>query len=144
MRVFDKNENFLIAVRNLLIQCELNPINIEADHVLLFCEMSPANELRGIIGLEIYENSALLRSLAVSERHRGQGLAHSLLNEAIHFANQNKIMDLFLLTETVEQMMRQQYAFRIVSKELIPIDMKDSPFFHGICPNCSIMHKRLI
>jgi amino-acid N-acetyltransferase len=144
MRVFDKNENFLIAVRNLLIQCGLNPINIEADHVLLFCEMSPANELIGIIGLEIYETSALLRSLAVRDTQRGQGLAHSLLNEAIHFANQNRIIDLFLLTETIEQMMKQQYGFRLVPKELIPVDMIESPFFNGICPNCSIMHKRLI
>lgn len=144
MRVTEKNKNFLMAVRNLLIQCGLNPVNIEADHVLLFCEMSPANELRGIIALEIYETSALLRSLAVSERHRGQGIAHLLLNEAIHFANQNSIIDLFLLTETIEQMMKQQYGFRLVPKDSIPVDMIESPFFNGICPNCSIMHKRLI
>lgn len=140
MRVFNK----IMAVRDLLIQCGLNPINIEADHVIWFCEMNAANELIGVIGLELYETSALLRSLAIRETNRGQGIGHLLIDEAINFANQNNVMDLFLLTETIEEMMRQQYGFRLVPKDLVPVDMIESPFFHGICPStCQIMFKSL-
>jgi amino-acid N-acetyltransferase len=65
----------------------------------------------GLIGLEIYGADALLRSLVVKERERGQGLGVALVRHAEAYAASQGVRSIYLLTMTAERFFhRLDYA----------------------------------
>lgn len=59
-------------------------------------------ELIGSGGLEMYGDSALLRSVAVKENARGQKLGKKIVDDLVAQARNSKINNIFLLTETAK------------------------------------------
>src|ERR1700704_5712697 len=61
-----------------------------------------ADEAGGIVGcvaLELYGNTALLRSLAVAADHRGEGIGERLASAALADAKLSGVRDVYLLTQ---------------------------------------------
>jgi amino-acid N-acetyltransferase len=56
----------------------------------------------GLVGLEIFGSSALLRSLVVAEAARSQGMGSALTLHAEQFAASQNIRSIYLLTTTAE------------------------------------------
>lgn len=143
MRIENKSPEIVRQISELLIQAELIPVNLEANNVHLFCEMSESGTLEGVIGVETYGTSFLLRSLAVRAESRNQGIARSLLDEAFEFARNTGCFHAYLLTETIRDTM-QRRGFREISRCQAPEAMHQSPFLQGVC-KCSmpIMYKNI-
>jgi N-acetylglutamate synthase-like GNAT family acetyltransferase len=92
----------------------------------------------GCAGLEIYGNSALLRSLAIAPEYQGKGLGTVLTEALIQDARERGIKTLFLLTETAEDFFRH-FGFRVVEREIVPKDVKTSIEFTKLCTETPAM-----
>ncbi len=95
------------------------------------------SNLIGVAGLEYYGASALLRSVAVSELHRGEGIGHLLVERCVAESKRRKAQHLYLLTETAEKFM-QRFGFRPVDKGLVDSRLQASEEFKGACPDTAV------
>jgi amino-acid N-acetyltransferase len=107
------------------------------DHISNFLSLrsdddDPNLEPWGCVGLEIYGDSALLRSMAISPEHQGKGLGTVLTKAIIEDAQEKGIKTLFLLTDTAEDFFRR-FGFRVVEREHVPDDVKTSIEFTKLC-----------
>ena len=60
------------------------------------------DELIGCAAVELFDGAGLLRSVAVRDDHRGQGLGQGLVLAAEDLAREAGVAELHLLTETAE------------------------------------------
>lgn len=87
----------------------------------------------GCVALELYGEFALLRSVAVAEPYRRQGLGQRLTQAALALAGQHQAGQLYLLTETAGQFF-PRFGFEPVDRALIPAVVKSSVEFTSACP----------
>jgi amino-acid N-acetyltransferase len=121
------------AVKRLLSESGLPIADITARHLQLFFGCGSGSELEGVVGLEIFGELALLRSLAVASSRRGTGVGLSLVAHAERRARDQGVQSLYLLTTTAEQFfLRRGYAR--IPREEAPADIKGTKEFSGICP----------
>jgi amino-acid N-acetyltransferase len=98
--------------------------------------------LVGSVGLEIYEDSALLRSLAVHPDYQGTGLGSRLVDSIIEVAKGRGINRLFLLTDTAEDFFKKR-GFVVVTRDKVPYDMKQSIEFTTLCTSSPSMMREI-
>lgn len=126
----------LVAVKGLLDQCEL-PTEGVKDHITEFLIAETDGETVGVIGLEQYADSGLLRSAAIIPERRGQGLGQTLVERILGEAAARGVETVYLLTTTAEQYFRQ-FGFEKVSRLQVPALVKRSAEFQGACPASAI------
>ena len=91
------------AVKQLLSESSLPISDITAQHLQDFFGYGSGPELEGVIGLELFGEAALLRSLAVASSRRNSGLGSRLVAHAERHAREQGVQALFLLTTTAEK-----------------------------------------
>lgn len=96
----------------------------------------------GSVGLEVYGESALLRSLAVHSDFQGMGLGSRLVIRIIKVAKERGINRLFLLTDTAEEFFKKR-GFIIVKRDKVPDDMKQSIEFTKLCTSSPSMVREI-
>ncbi|MBD3654818.1 arsenic resistance N-acetyltransferase ArsN2 [Kangiella sp.] len=97
----------------------------------------------GVVGLELHGDSALVRSLAVAESERGQGLGVLLLKHAEEAAQIMGVKELYLLTTTASDFFRRM-GYEVADRAAAPPSIAQSKQFTGICPaSAAFMVKRL-
>jgi amino-acid N-acetyltransferase len=100
-------------------------------------------KLVGVVGLELYGESALLRSAAVEESWRGSGVGRVLVERALDVARERGIEDVFLLTTTAENYF-PRFGFSCVSRDSVTPGVKSSLEFREACPaSATVMRKSL-
>jgi amino-acid N-acetyltransferase len=126
----------LNAVLTLLTAVSL-PCEGVLEHFPHFLVAHEGGRLVGVIGLEPYGPSALLRSLAVAPAYRGQGLARALTTKAIQAAREQGITQIFLLTETAPEFF-SQFGFRRIAREEVGVAVQESAEFRITCCQSAI------
>jgi amino-acid N-acetyltransferase len=97
----------------------------------------------GAIGLEVYEDGALLRSAVVDAGRRGSGLGHDLVESLLLRAGAGGVRDVYLLTTTAEDFF-PRFGFARISRDAVAESVRASEEFRGACPESAIaMHRRL-
>jgi len=91
----------------------------------------------GVIGLEVYGDTGLLRSLAVRSSERRQGLGSFLYRSLLQEARQIGIHHLLLLTTTAEKYFAAR-GFRRIAREKISGEVTRSVEFTGACPSTAV------
>ena len=99
-----------------------------------------ANELVGVIGLEVFSDTALLRSAVVDESARGSGLGGQLVEGALAKARVLRVRDVYLLTMTAEKYF-PRFGFVKVPRETAPAEMQQSVEFTTACPASAVLMK---
>jgi amino-acid N-acetyltransferase len=89
--------------------------------------------LLGCVGLELYGEAALLRSLAVAERSRGVGLGAALADAALEDARRRGVRSLYLLTTTAEGFFARR-GFERIARDEVPEAVRGSAEFGALCP----------
>jgi amino-acid N-acetyltransferase len=84
--------------------------------------------------LELYHDSALLRSVSVEPSFRGRGLGLRLTREALNLTRQRNLTNVYLLTETAA-MFFSKIGFRPVTRADVPQDVQRSIEFTTLCPD---------
>jgi amino-acid N-acetyltransferase len=126
----------LSAVKQLLSESSLPIEDITAQHLQHFFGCGSGLELEGLVGLELYGEVALLRSLAVAASRRGSGVGSGLVAHAERHARDQGVQSLYLLTTTAEKFFLRRGYTRIPRDES-PAAIKSTSEFSGICPTSS-------
>jgi amino-acid N-acetyltransferase len=129
-------------IKALLKKADLPYEDIDIDRQHFIVALHGANTI-GIVGLEPHGKCGLLRSLAVEEAYRGQGLGRALVSEMIGHAKDMGIKQLFLLTLTADRFFDKE-GFERISRESMPEAIQNSTEFKSICPVSSICMKKEI
>ena len=96
-----------------------------------------------LVGLEIYGDAALLRSLVVSATTRTQGLGSALVLHAEEYAAAHRVHTLYLLTTTAEAYFEHR-GYRRIDRSDAPAAIQSTREFSSLCPSSSaFMTKRL-
>lgn len=129
----------------LLKKCDLVTEDISPDGTTNFLIVRDrTRNLIGIIGLDVCSEVGLLRSLAVVEEYRGQGIASILLKEIEEIAVKLKIHSIYLLTQTASNFFSNR-EYSIIDRKLVPQFIADSKQYSHYCPTSSIcMSKKLV
>ena len=136
-----KKENIL-AVKQLLNEANLPSDDIE-EHWKTFLIAKAGEEIIGAVGLELWKNKALLRSLVVKNEFRKSGIGKDLYNKCIEQAKQYNVTEIGLLTTTAEEFFAKQ-RFKKITKENIPEFIKQTKEFKVYCPSSStVMIKKI-
>ena len=131
------------AIRQFLEANDLLHQDIEANDLKHFLLARKGPEIAGLVGLEIREGNALLRSLAVAEGYRNKGLATVLVERIENYARSLKITTLYLLTLTAEDFFAKR-DFQQTARTSAPAGIQKTAEFRGLCPaSAAFMTKRL-
>jgi amino-acid N-acetyltransferase len=96
-----------------------------------------------LVGLEIFGEAALLRSLVVSAAARTQGLGSALLLHAEEYAAAQRVRALYLLTTTAETYFENR-GYKRIDRAEAPLAINSTREFASLCPSSSaFMIKRL-
>lgn len=94
-------------------------------------------------GVERFGATGLLRSVAVSEDHRGFGIGQAIIADLERRAFTSGITDLVLLTETARTFFEHQ-GYRVIERDRAPASVQASSEFRSLCPQSACcMTKRL-
>lgn len=110
----------------------------ELDNFLVILD---SNQVIGSVGLEIYTNYGLLRSLAVNKYFRNKGVGDELLKQIEAVAIGKKLMCIYLLTETAPDYFRRKEYVQIDRKS-VPVEVQQSSEFSHVCPVSAIAMKK--
>jgi amino-acid N-acetyltransferase len=133
----------LESVVKLLAAAQLPTEDLTAAHCDNFFFAGPATAPTGLVGLEVYGEVALLRSLVVASDRRGRGEGHELLKHAEERARAAGVRSLYLLTTTAEGFFAR-HGYQRVPRDSVPAAIGATREFAGICPASSACMVRRI
>jgi amino-acid N-acetyltransferase len=132
-------ENDLPQIKALLEASELPASDIDPDRQLFLVALY--NQIVvGTIALEIYGNSALLRSFAVDAHFRSQQIGARLYREAVAQSKQKGIVRIFLLTTTADRYF-DRLNWQRIGRDEVPEAIGTTTEFASLCPVSSIVMK---
>lgn len=127
----------------VLQDAKLPTEDLTESHVEHFFYAGSPAKPTGLVGLEIFGEVALLRSLAVVPERRGFGEGLQLFAHAEREAWAKGVRAIFLLTTTAEDFF-SKYGYARASRDTAPAAIRSTKEFAGICPASSaFMAKQL-
>jgi amino-acid N-acetyltransferase len=124
-----------------LLERERLPIAGLQDHFDQMLVARDGGRIVGCAALELYEDGALLRSVAVDAAHRGTGLGSELTRAALRLAMQRGIAAVYLLTTTAERFF-PTFGFEVIDRADVPDSVTRSAEFTGACPSSAIVMRK--
>lgn len=109
------------------------PLGGARDHLDGFLLAWKGHNLVASAALERFGDVALLRSVAVAETERGQGLGSDLVEHTLNQARQEGLCSLVLLTETAKDFFAR-FGFRPIARADAPASVYGSIEFQSACP----------
>lgn len=91
----------------------------------------------GCAALEVFGSAGLLRSVAVDEGQRGEGLGHQLTQAALDLARARRLKSVYLLTTTAAKFF-PRFGFREVARGEVDADVRTSVEFTTACPASAV------
>jgi len=133
----------LAAARVLLEAAQLPTADLTPEHCERFFYQGPPTAPTALVGLELFGNVALLRSLVVGPTNREAGVGSALLRHAESYARSTGVNTVYLLTTTAEAFFARRGYVR-TARDSAPPAIKTTREFAGICPASSaLMSKSL-
>lgn len=131
------------AIRRLLAASGLPDGDI-GPHLADFVVAKIGQELVGVAGLEALGDTALLRSVAVREDHRGSGIARALCESILARAKARGSANVYLLTTTAADYFRQKFRFAPLDRAAAPKAIQGTHEFSQACPQtASLLFRQL-
>jgi len=127
----------------VLLKAENLPVNDLPENLDGFFVATEGGEVVGMVGMEIYGNYGLLRSVAVPPHRRGQGIAGKLIRHVESAGKLKGLSALYLLTETAAEYFKNK-GFIQISREQAPEEIKTSSEFSHVCPASAIVMEKPI
>ena len=126
----------LDRITKLLESASLPTLGV-AEHIQHFLVAENAGTIIGVIGLEVYENTALLRSAAVSPGLQHKGIGSLLFNRNLEEARHLGVRRLILLTNTAEEYFARK-GFKKIDQKSVAGSITTSVEFTGACPSHAV------
>jgi N-acetylglutamate synthase-like GNAT family acetyltransferase len=122
----------LAAIERLLEANRLPTAGVAAS-LETFLVARDRGTLIGAIGLEMFGDTALLRSAVVERGSRSEGCGSELVREVMSLAGRLGVRRLYLLTTTAE-MYFPRFGFTRADRDSAPSCIRDSVEFREACP----------
>jgi len=126
----------LTAATQLLADAGLPTNDLTDLHCQNFFYLGPATAPTGLVGLEMFGDVALLRSLVVAPAGRSAGAGTRLVRHAEAQARANGVRQLYLLTTTAAAFFERR-GYRTASRDDAPAAIRATREFAGLCPASS-------
>ncbi|WP_419769570.1 MAG: arsenic resistance N-acetyltransferase ArsN2 [Candidatus Marinarcus sp.] len=124
-------------VRDLLVACDLPVADLLDNGDVCFFGFRQESELLGVIGVEVRGDYGLLRSLAISAAHRGNGLGQKLVRFSEEWATRFNLKALYLLTTTANGFF-EKLGYEKLPRSKAPSAIIETQQFLSLCPDSSI------
>ena len=131
------------ALRVLLKEAGLPVADLTKDHFKNFFVASTTSGIAGLIGLESFGETGLLRSLVVDKSCRGFGLGHSLVGELERIATDRGIAEIWLLTIDADQFFTQ-LGYSVSDRAFVPEAIAKTPELASLGPTDAVLMKKSI
>lgn len=132
----------LPAVERLLVESAL-PLDGVREALPDFVVAEAEGDLVGVAGLEVRQEDALLRSVAVRPEWRSRGVGRQLVTRAIANAESRGLRALYLLTTTAERYF-PSFGFETIARDEVPQPIRETREFTDACPaSATVMCCRL-
>lgn len=99
--------------------------------------------LVGAAALEMYGDSALLRSVVVAPSERGTRIGHRLTASALSRAKNQGVQTVYLLTTTAEHFF-PKFGFEQIGRSDVPVGVQRSVEFSSACPASAIVMRKTL
>ena len=143
MQIRPATASDLDAVQALLQDCHLPSDDLTPAHLEHFLVGVVQERVVGVVGLEPKGEAALLRSLAVSPRHRGEKAGRCLLEAIEKQAPRKGIAVLYLLTTTAAEYF-DRLGYERMERAALPPAIRATEEVTRLCPGrATCMQKRL-
>ena len=119
-------------IHALLARCGL-PTEDLADATVDFIVAIEDVRLVGVIGLQTFGETGLLRSLAVEESARGTGIGARLVQALEALARERGLRQLVLLTQTAASFFAGR-GYAPTDRQAVPASLQASAEFRSLCP----------
>jgi amino-acid N-acetyltransferase len=123
-------------VKHLLAESQLPTSDLLPRHLEHFFACGPMEAPKGVVGLEIYDKVALLRSLAVAADSRGNGCGKALVAQAERYARSLGVAEIYLLTTTAAQFF-ERLGYKRTNRQGAPDAIRQTEEFSALCPSSS-------
>ncbi len=135
------------AVAALLADAGLPVADLDADSMSGFTVATrgslPRETLIGSIGLQVFDEVGLLRSLAVSKSARSAGCGSKLVQAVERIATEMGVRELWLLTTDAARYF-ETHGFRAVGRELAPAAIRETVEFSALCPDSAVLMRKSV
>jgi amino-acid N-acetyltransferase len=132
-----------VKVMNLLAACSLPNADLSPGKLQHFFGCGVESNPGGVVGVELYGDVALLRSLAVRDDVRGKGCGRRLVQEVELYAGRSGVKRLYLLTTTAERFFAS-LGYQTVSRDSAPAAIRGTTEFSSLCStSAALMAKDL-
>jgi amino-acid N-acetyltransferase len=109
----------------------------------LFLVAFNGDSLVGVAGIERFGEAALVRSVAVTPAHRGQGVGRALIEQVEAEATKAGAKQLILLTETAKAFFLRA-GYSVIDRVTVPAAVQTCEEFRSLCPqSATCMAKNL-
>jgi len=126
----------LAAGVGLLRDCGLPHEDI-GEHLSDLIAAKQGETLIGTVALQACDRVGLLRSLAVTEAYRSQGLGAGLVTRIVTYAGSKRIERLFLLTTTAQDFFAKR-GFEPFDRSSVPAAIAGTEEFRSLCPASAV------
>ena len=109
---------------------------------LTLVEFSREGQVIGWGGFEDYQAIALVRSILISSKFRGQGLGKPLVEALEKEIVERGAKELYLLT-TDAQGFFDKVGYSAIDRKDAPIEIQETPEFKEICSSTAIVIRKL-
>ena len=130
------------AIAELLGTHQL-PLDGLREHLATTVVARDADTVVGSAALEMYEDGALLRSVAVAPGRQHSGLGHTLVSASITLALRRRVPALYLLTTTAERYF-PRFGFERIDRADVPAGVQRSVEFTSACPASAIVMRKVL
>ena len=132
-----------LTIRDLLVESSLPVDDLGPDRLGRFLVAEDGGKLVGLIGLDVYGTTGLLRSLVVARSARRAGLGGKLVGALESAAQTAGLTDLWLLTIDAEKFF-ERHGFDIVEREVAPDEIRETDEFGNLCPQTAYLMTKSI
>jgi amino-acid N-acetyltransferase len=129
-------------IKQLLAGCDLIYEDITPELLEHFLLKRDGARLIAVIGLEVKNQFALLRSLAVDAEYRNRGIATGLVCKIEDYAKSLNLESLYLLTMTAEDFFKK-CGYLHTARDSVPAGIQGTAEFLNLCPasaSCMVKH----
>jgi amino-acid N-acetyltransferase len=117
---------------------DLTPSKLE--HFLVYAE---DETLCGVVGLELCGSDALLRSLAVPQKRRHEGIGARLVEAIERHAEAVGVASIYLLTTTATDYFRH-FGYTPIGRDELPPAVQDTDEAASLCPSSATCMRKCI
>ena len=135
------SENERRQAIELLQKHKLPVIDINEDKLLYL--LLDGERIIGTVGLEIFEDCALLRSVSIIKEEQGKGYGKFMNEEIEKYAKESGINCMYLLTTSAKNFFDKQ-GYCVINREDSPASVKQTAEFTSLCPSSAVVMKKRI